>query len=815
MPRPDPSGAPAGRAGFVSEVDTTSLTGEHVRFRPARRLRGDRYVTGAMRYLDDATPSRCLHVIFLRSPHAHARILRIDTSAASRLPGVHAVLTGQDTRHLIADLVCQTPSALTGTLEALTLPCLPADFVRYAGEPVALVVGDSEAVAREGARLVDVAYEPLAPLLDTAAATAPGARAQRPELPGNVLMSGVVRDGDAAAAFRDVLHTVTGRIALGRGSAVPLEPRGCVAGWDVEAERLIVRASVQAPHGFRAELARQLNLPENGIQVVAPALGGAFGFKFTGLPEEPLTCLAAMRLKQAVRWVETREEALLVGAREYAASYRLGFDGAGKVTALSVELEADVGALCATPGPLMPFVAATTFPGPYDIANVDVRWRAVMTNKGPWNGARGFGKEATCAVLEAAMDDVARALGRDPLHVRQANLLRREQFPHRTSTMTVDSGDYHAALDRLVAMSGYAGKRRRARPAGTVRTGLGIAFELTPEGFDSGGSLARGFETATVRLDTGGAATVLTGVTSPGTGSETAIAELVAERLGLQAQDVRVVQGDTDTTPYGSGTFSSRAVMVGGMAAWLAAGDLRAALTKAAATLMGATPEDIELAEGHYRLIRSPVSGIAAKALPRMLRTLGGALPGIGPPQLEATRTYGPQNLQSVPDLQGRLQIYPTYSYSAHMAEVEVDTQTGTVRLVALSAVHDCGTVVNQALVDAQLHGAIAMGAGMALFEEEIFDPEGTPRSIDLKHYLWPRVTDLPKLLTGHLCSPSPFTELGTKGAGESGVGGAAAAIVGAVRDALGGAAGVPIRTPLTPTRVLALIDHAGREVAG
>jgi aerobic carbon-monoxide dehydrogenase large subunit len=771
----------------------------------ARRLDGARIVRGTTRYLDDAVPAGCLHVAFARSPHAHALIDAVDLSAAAAAPGVVWALSGKTAAGLIGDLICLLPEALTGAGGPLMLPCLPAQRVRYAGEPVAMVVAETEDAARRAAELVALACTPRPPLLDVSSATAPGAPPQHPQLATNVVMSSAVRDGDAAAALAAAAHAVEGQVRLGR--AVPLEPRGCIAWWDDEAGRLVVRAATQQPHGLRAELARQLQQPESDIRVLAPPLGGGFGFKFPGLPEEPLTCLAALHLRRPVRWVETRAESLLVGARDYQASYRVGFDRRGRVTALSVDLDADVGALSATPGPVMPAVAAGTFPGPYDVGHVEVRWRAVMTNKGPWNGARGFGKEATCVVMEAALDDVARVTGLDPAEVRRRNLLRPEQLPHRTSTMTLDSGDYPRALDMALELADYPALRaRQARqPAeGPLRTGVGVAVELTPEGIDYAGSLSRGFETATVRLDTSGNVVVLTGVTSPGTGSETAIGQLVASRLGIPVAAVRVIQGDTDRTPYGAGSFSSRAVMTGGTAAWLAAGDLRQQLVTAAAALLGAEPGAVEAAEGLYYVRDEPARAIPLGPLVSAVRTLGAALPGLGGPQVEATRTYGPGNLQSIPDETGRLQQYPAYSYSVHVAAVEVDIETGTTRIERLAAVHDCGTVINQALVDAQLHGAVAMGVGIALFEEERHDGQGRPLATDFKRYLLPRLQDIPELRTGYLESPSPFTELGTKGAGEGGVGGSAAAIAGAVRDAAGGG---HLRLPLTPERVLELID--------
>ncbi len=775
------------------------------------RLHGDRYVRGAVRYLDDVHPAGCLELVFVRSPHAHALIEGCDPSAALALPGVHAVLSGSDTAGLIGDLICLLPEALTGASGPLTLPCLPAGRVRYAGEPVALVVADTEVIARRAAALVRIDYQLLPPLLDVETALEPGAPPQHPQLPTNVVMSGVVSDGTGAAAVAEAAHVVSGEVVLGRGSAVPLEPRGCIAMPDAQTGRLHVRVATQQPHGLRADLARQLGMSESDIQVVAPPLGGAFGFKFPGLPEEPLTCLMALRLGRPVRWVETRPEALLIGAREYQARYQVGCDDAGRVSGLSVSLDADIGALCATPGPVMPAVAAATFPSGYDIPNVEVCWRAVMTTKGPWSGARGFGKEATCMVIESAMDSIARELDLDPATVRQRNLLGSDRFPHRTSSMTLDSGDYQRALQMVLDLADYPALRagQRAAAAGGERRGIGIAFELTPEGIDYAGSLSRGLESATVRLDTSGTVTVLTGVTSPGTGSETGIGKLVADQLGLMPGMVRVVQGDTDRTPYGSGSFSSRAILAGGSAAWLAAGDLRDQLNEAAAALLGAEPDEIDAAAGLYQVRGDPGRAIPFAALTSTVRTLGAALPGIGAPQLEVTRTYTPGNLQSIPDENGRLQQYPTYSYSVHVAAVRVDIETGCTSLQLLAVVDDCGTVVHQDLVDAQLHGALAMGVGMVLFEEELYTAEGLPRSTDFKRYLLPRLTDMPEIRTAHLHSPSPFTALGTKGAGEGGVGGSAAAIAGAIRDALGGPP-TPVRTPMTPSRVLSAAAPAG-----
>ncbi|MEU9546946.1 xanthine dehydrogenase family protein molybdopterin-binding subunit [Streptomyces mirabilis] len=770
-----------------------------------RRLAGDRYVSGAVRYLDDEIPQGCLHMAFARSRHAHALIRAISCERAQQVPGVRMVLTPDQIARDLPPML-----ALAGD-RALPLEILPTRHLRYWGEPVVLIVADTEDSARFAANMVTIDCEPLTPMLDIASAVAEGATPQHPQVPGNVLTFGRVSDGDVAGALAEARQVVHGTVRVGRSSAVPLEPRGCIARWDAQERRLVVRTATQMPHAVRAELSYLLSLPEADIQVVAPPLGGAFGFKFPGMPEETLAAYAAYRLRQPVRWVETRAEALLVGAREYDAAYQVGFASDGRVNALRVTLDANIGAVTASPGPAMPAVAASAFPGPYDIPNVEVRWRAVMTNKGPWNGARGFGKELTCLVLENVMDAVASRLGLDPVDVRHRNLLRPEQLPHQTAMMTIDSGDYPRALDIVLDRSDYHCLRAAARTNQVdkaVRTGVGVAIELTPEGQDLALTAARGYETSTVRLDTSGFVTVLTGVTSPGTGSETAIAQLVADELTLPVERVRVVQGDTDRTPFGSGSFSSRAVITGGTAAMLAARDLRHRLAAAAAPLLSAEPEQVELRAGRFHVVGSADRGPSIASAIRRLRSLGGHLPGLAVPELEATRTYGPDNLYPLPDKTGRVQHYPTYSYSVHVATVNVDTETGIVKLTGLHSLHDCGTVINQALVDAQLHGANCMGVGLALFEEETYTPEGQPLALSFKHYLLPRAPDLPQFHVDHLVTPSPYTELGTKGAGESGVGGAAAAVAAAVRDALAETESSELVLPLTPERVLARVGR-------
>lgn len=733
--------------------------------------------------------------------------------------GVVAALDAREANSSVGPLFASPPPPLTGLAGPIELPVLAEDNVSYWGQPLAVVVAETATAARAAAKAARVECASTEPVLTVEEATRPGAPVLHSQLSSNVVMSGTVTQGDAKSLLDAADNVVQGTVHMGRSSAIPLEPRSCQASWDPREERLTVHATTQMPHSVRTDLARQLGLAESDIRVIAPPLGGGFGFKFPALPEEVLTCFMSMRLGRPVRWVEEREEGLLVGAREYDMTYRASYDHTGKVLALSVTLDENIGALCASPAPLMVIVAASTFPGGYDIDDCDVTWRAVTTNKGPTNGARGFGKEATCVLLENVMDVVAHKVGIDPAEVRRLNLLTADRFPHLTAAMNLDSGDYLRALDMVLEASDYVRVREEQRnqdPANHLRIGVGVGFELTPEGLNSGGSFQRGHETATIRLDPAGSVTVLTGVTSPGTGSETGIAQLVAEQLGIPVNSVRVVQGDTDRTPFGGGSFSSRAVTSGGSAAWLAAGDLKDRLNMAAAALLGARADEIQAAGGLYCVRDDPTRAIPFGPLVHSLATLGDALPGVGAPELEATRTYVPGNTQPLPDATGRIQAYPTYAYSVHIARVEVDVLTGVTALRQLAVTHDCGTVINQALVDAQVHGCVGMGLGMALLEEERYDAAGVPLNTSFKRYMLPRINEVPGLVLRHLASPSPFTLLGTKGAGESGVGGSASAITAAIRNAVGSDPSVPLRLPLTPERVLDLIAsvHTGTKGA-
>lgn len=787
---------------------TAGVAPTHVGSR-TRRLRGDAFLTGRARYVGDIRPAGALHLAILRSPHAHARIVDVDLEAARRSPGVVAALDGVGAAEL-ADPIPHFIDPATFGGRSVEVRCLALGEVVHVGQPVAAVVAETIHDAEAALDAISVEYEPLPHVLDAVRAlesTAPRAYADWPD---NVVMAGSYTQGDVDEELTRCERVLTTTMTIQRYSQQPMETRGYVATWDEQTRRMTLHGSCQNPHPLRAVLASALRLGEEQVQVVVPDVGGAFGLKMHGHPEEPLVCVLSRITGRPVRWTERRSDCLLVGGREQHHEVTVGFDGDGRVRALRDDLVANVGALGAAPGWGMAYLTALAFPTGYDVQVVDARFRIVATNKSPWNASRGYGKEATNLMMERVMDLVARELGLDPAEVRHRNLIADDAFPYKTTAgLNIDSGQYHLALDRVRALVDEPGVRRGQREQSadaTVRTGLGLAFELTPEAGGTPGTLVGGFDTSTVRVAPSGQVTVLTGVTSPGGGNDTGIAQIVADRLGVAPAAITVVQGDTDRCPYGFGNFSGRSMVVGGSAAALAAEDIALRLRTVAASLLDVTVDEVVLADGRARAgDRScPLEEVALTVYSQAFGVADGVTPA-----LESTRVYKPDNLTFVPDEHGRPQTYPTYSYAVHAAVVDVDVETGISTVRRFGVVHDCGTVINPTLVEGQMHGAVAMGIGAALMESIVHDDDGCLVTDRLKRYLMPRAGDLPDIEVEHLVTPSPFTLLGAKGAGEAGVGGALSAVVNAIDDALAPLGVVLDRLPLTPPTVLAALQAA------
>lgn len=760
---------------------------------PVRHIRGDLFVTGRARFVADLTLPGMLHAAILRSPVAHARVRFVDTSRALRAPGVVRALTGEETRPYVPQIPHRIDPSTSGGRHA-DVHCLAVGKIIYAGQPVAAVVAESREAARAALPLIDVDYEPLPAVLDGEAALVDGAPRIIDAWPDNVLHRGRITGGDPDGAFRSAEHTLSATIRIHRYSTQPIETRAYAATFDRHDGLLVLHATTQNPHQLRHMLAGALGLPEHRIRIIVPNLGGAFGLKMIGHPEESLVCLLAMLTGRPVKWVEEREDCLIIGGREQVHHVEVACTRGGRVTALRDRMIANVGAPYATPGWGMATLTASTLPCGYDIRHVDITYTLAVTNKGPWTASRGYGKEASNFVMERVMDLVARHVGLDPAEVRKRNLIPQGAFPYTTATgLVIDSGDYHAVLGRALDQVGYQSFRteqEQLRAQGRY-LGIGVAFEVTPEGGSLPRSLVAGYDTSTVRVDPAGRVTVLTGVTSPGGGNDTGIAQIVASELGIAPEEIRVVQGDTDICPYGFGNYSGRSMIAGGGSALLAAREVRDKMAQVAAAMLGVPADGLVFADGRIALRGNPAANdpaeraLAFRDVAYTTYTRAYDLAAMVEPPLESTRTYRPPNIRHTPDERGRVNLYPTCSNGAYVAVVEVDPETGQVRVLRFAAVHDCGVAVNPPLVEGQLAGAIAMGLGGALAEWVRYAGDGRRLTTSFKEYLMPRAADVPPMLFGHHATPSPFTLFGAKGGGEAGVGGATAAITSAVEDAL------------------------------
>ncbi|MEA2180653.1 MAG: aerobic carbon-monoxide dehydrogenase large subunit, partial [Solirubrobacteraceae bacterium] len=495
--------------------------------------------------------------------------------------------------------------------------------------------------------------------------------------------------------------------------------------------------------------------------------------------------------------------------------WRVAFDGDGRLRALDVHARSDHGAASPGHGWGMGFVGALTTGTGYDLDTCRVTWDVAATNKAPWGGTKPYGKDSATLLGEHVLDRVAETTGVDPAEVRRRNFLRPDAFPHtHPSGMELDSGDYEGVLELALARADYARMRaeqERALADGR-RLGIGLGFELTPESADIPGAFVTGFDTATVRMNPSGQATVLTGVTSPGSGNDTAIGQLVAAELGIALADVEIVQGDSERCPYGFGNISSRSIITGGSAAILAARDIAAKLrTVAGAMLHAAEGEEIVLADGMAEVAGDAERHVPIGAVANAVFSLGYILALGIEPNLESTRTFRPDNIRHIPDAHGHIQVYTTYPFSMHVSLVEVDAQTGVVTPLRHVVAHDCGTVVNPAFVDGQVTGGAVMGIGSALGEEFAYDGDGIPLSTGFKTYLLARASDVPEIELERQVTPSPSTLIGAKGAGEAGFGGAQVAILNAVNDAVRDLGARLDATPVSPPNVLAAILAAGR----
>ena len=786
--------------------------------KPIKGMNNDRLVAGGGSFVADVQPRGVATMVVLRSPHPNARIKSIDTSQAQAVEGVIYVLTPSEIRENTNPI----PEAInTRALGAQYAPwyALCVERARYVGEAVAAVLAEDEATALAARDLIEVDYELLPVVPNAEVALAEGAPLVEPGWTDNVLIRQKLVTGDPEQALQDAAGTVSGRIKSARIQASPIETRGVVASWDQHRKRLTCWSSTQAPHVLRTYLAEAMRLSENDVRVIQPDVGGAFGIKCPTTQEEVLTSYMAKRTQRTVRWIEDRQEHLLAAghARDVEAEYTAGFSSDGAITSLQMRMIADVGAPIALAGWGMAYVTWLCVPGPYKIANLETELLAVVTNKSPWQAYRGYGKDTASFFLDRVVEHVAKEAGLPSSVVRHRNFIPSDEFPFMQPTGAIlDSGNYAGTLDKLLEkldFEGFAARKAEARRQGKY-LGIGLGQELTPEGFCMPGSLYAGYEASTVRVTPGGDVSVLTGVTSPGTGNETGIAQIVADALGCSLNRIRVTQGDTDSCPMGSGNYSSRSLMLGGSAAHLAALEIKKQMTTVAASMLGVSTDTVSITEDVFSSTAAPEATVTfSEVVQQVYLFPHGKHMDNTDPGLDTTKSFKIGNVYHQPEVDGKFNGYPTWSNASSGAIVEVDPDTGVVKVEKFVLIHDCGPIVNPLLAEAQLQGAITQGIGSTLYEFVAYDDEAQPITRSFMDYTMVTSQEAVDIEVGHQNTPSPFTPLGTKGVGESGVGSPPGAITAAIEDALSDLDVRLTELPVTPSRLWTAIQAAKTNV--
>jgi carbon-monoxide dehydrogenase large subunit len=756
---------------------------------------------------DFALP-RTLHVAFVRSTHAHARIVGIDTTAARAAAGVAAVVTAADLAGRVSPIRAE---ARFPGFHASDWPILAGETVRYQGEPIAAVVAASPYLAADAAALVDVELEPLPVVVDAEAAVAADAPLIFPEWGDNLFLRRIGTLGDVDGAFAEADVVLRRVFRSQRYTGVPMEPRGCLAqfAFDGGEGTLTLWTSTQIPHLIRSGVAAALGFPEHRLRVVSPDVGGGFGVKGSLYPEEVLIPYLARLLDRPVRWIADRSEDFLasIHARGHRHTLELAARRDGTILGLKARIVVDNGAYSTWPwtASMEIGIAAGNLPGPYQIRHYQFEAFSVCTNKMPIGAYRGVARPAACFSIERAIDDLARELGLDPLEVRERNLI--DAYPYVTVTgLEIDSGSLLPAVHRAKEVLGYdelRAEQAAARREGRL-VGIGIAnyTEQTAHGLTEYARrmlpITLGFDSATVRMDPQGTVSIAVGVHSHGQGLETTLAQIAADELCVGIDDIQVVYGDTQVSPYGMGTFASRGLVIGGGAVLGAARTIRGKLERIAAALLECAPEDLERADGAFQVRGVPTSAVTIRECARVAHFRAELIPDVGP-GLEATVFF------DNPPGTG------TFSNGLHAAVVEVDPATGEIAIRRYLVIDDCGTVINPTIVEGQIVGGTVQGIGGALWEHLFYDEEGQLLSATFMEYALPRAGNVPPIEVISLCTPSPFTPLGMKGVGEGGAIAPGACLANAVSDALAPLGVEVTATPLSPEAVLRLIHGAAR----
>lgn len=758
--------------------------------KPLKRVEDPRLIKGIATYVDDLQLAGMLHAAILRSPYAHAKINSINTDAAKAVEGVVGVFTGADVNDKCGLVPCASP------MPEQKMPkhtALASDRVYFVGHAVVVVVAKDRYVARDALDLIEVDYDPLPAVSDPEKALDKDSPLTHPDLGTNLAFNWTLANGDLDAAFAQADRVIKQRMVHQRLIPMAIEPRGCVASWHAGEGAMTLWTSTQVPHLVRTLLPGMIGVPENKLRIVAPEVGGGFGSKLNLYAEEALCCHLAMRLGAPVKWIESRREnaSATIHGRDQIGEYELAVKNDGTVLAIKSRSVADIGAYNQLLTPAIPTLTGLMLTGCYKFKAMRMDLVGVYTNKMATDAYRGAGRPEATYVIERLMDIVANELGLDRVKVRQKNFPKPNEFPFNTATgLTYDSGNYQGTLKKAQQIANWdklLKQRESARKAGRL---FGIGASTYVEICALGPSkmmAAGGWEWGCVRIEMSGKVTVITGATPHGQGQETSFAQITADKLGVPIDDIVVMRGDTAVAHYGRDTYGSRATVIGGTAILMCIDKIIAKARKLAAHQLGAKENNVEFRDGKFF-----VKGKAKKSLD--WKTLAAEsyvaknIPKNWEPGLEASSFFEPSNC--------------TYPFGTHIVAVEVDRDTGEVKIVKYVAVDDCGPQINPLLVEGQVQGGIAHSIGQALFERAVYDENGQLLSGEFMDYAMPRSTDIPEYEMGCTVTPSPSNPMGIKGCGEAGTIGATPAIANAVIDALSPLGIKHLDLPLLPEKV-------------
>jgi carbon-monoxide dehydrogenase large subunit len=758
-------------------------------------------VQGRATYTDDVVLPRMVHAAFLRSPHAHARIVSVDTSRAMAVPGVVRVFTGADLAK-VCDPWVATLDHLKGMKSAPQYP-LPLERATWQGEAVVAVVADSRAAAEDGVAALDVAWEPLPAQLDMETALAPGAVVIHPKLGDNLVFTRTAEKGDVATAFAAAHRVVEATFVTGRHTGVTLEPRSIIADCNRADGTLTVHHSTQAPHMMQGVFAKQLRMPEGDVRVICKDVGGSFGIKVHVYPDEVAVAAMARIMGRPVKFIADRFESFVsdIHARDHRIKGRIAVDADGKIIGFDVDDLTGIGPCSVYPrtSAIEGNQVVNLIGGPYDFAHYRCTTTVVLQNKTPTCQYRAVGHPIATAVTEGLVDLAAEALGMDPIELRRRNLIRDDAYPFTSPPgMRFEGLSHHAALDKLLSMlpvdrirADQAEQRKRG-----VHRGLGFAsfIELTnpsPFMYGIGGARISAQDGATVRMDPDGSIVALSGVTEQGQGTEGILRQIVAHGVGVPLERVKVITGDTLTTPYGGGTWACRGAGIGGEAALQSAIALKQQILVVAGAMLQAAPESLDIVMGEVVDREGGRARMTLAELGRIVYFRGDTLPKDLARELVQTRHFITKE-------------YPfAFTNGIQASWVEVDADTGMVTLLEHWCVEDCGRVINPLLVDEQVRGGIVQGLGGALYEHCVYDDQGNLLTTTMADYLVPMSAEMPDMQIGHVETPTRESLLGAKGAGEAGTAGAPAALMNAINDALRPLGARVTEQPFTPARIL------------